>query len=675
MDDPYNIAKIYGNYAKENLKTDGSGKYTGTSMLEGLFNLEGPESGGQFVNIPGVRFSPGGRKAAIDGLSDNLNFKNKNARRGYLEDISERTMGYDGVSIPVEGLVPDEGGIFGGGGPFMSENGQQFSFGGEDLAEMARARREIKGDAIAPRFDQGLGTGTLTQEQILKDEAARIAEMSGDTFGTGNIYTDFSTSVFDESGLDDIGSLLASLDNTEVKSTEAPVKEVDDIDNLISESAMDAEDKQRIASNAADEELVMDQSLTPAAIESGFQAGMQDYMDAAGIDDTPKKGETKEEALERYKKEFSDATGIDASGKVDKSRALMSFGLALMQNKAGKSFNVGKMLTSVGEAGEAALPALDKAAADAKAARISAGKYALQQIKSDEDASAAINASNLAYAREVAMEELKAENKIREEIAKAKLEGLNFDIGEGAYTVPLKIGSEQVGIRRAVNPNTARSIYVDPSSVVNSVVGAYNKTLNGLETINQMGSVIDILDDSQRNPGGTTGALLIDRAQGVLSSMGLGSPEAFFTDVDALVASGELPKEFKGMSLESSSDTLRRALILRFKRFMSQETGNGISNVDVENLEGASGKFAAFTNVNESRAALSELKTLFTGSLNTLDDEIARLSNPKQYLTYGAETNYLYDETMEQLQASLSKRSPWRTATTQNGATSFDVRN
>lgn len=157
--------------------------------------------------------------------------------------------------------------------------------------------------------------------------------------------------------------------------------------------------------------------------------------------------------------------------------------------------------------------------------------------------------------------------------------------------------------------------------------------------------------------------------------MGLGSPEAFFNDVDALVASGELPKEFKGMSLESSADTLRRALILRFKRFMSQETGNGISNVDVQNLEGASGKFAAFTNVNESRAALSELKTLFTGSLNTLDDEITRLSDPKQYLTYGSQNNYLYNETMKQLQTSLNKRSPWRTATTKNGATSFDVRN
>ena len=39
-----------------------------------------------------------------------------------------------------------------------------------------------------------------------------------------------------------------------------------------------------------------------------------------------------------------------------KSSAMTAFGLALMQNKAGKGFNVGNMLSSVGEAGEKALP-------------------------------------------------------------------------------------------------------------------------------------------------------------------------------------------------------------------------------------------------------------------------------------------------------------------------------
>ena len=60
-------------------------------------------------------------------------------------------------------------------------------------------------------------------------------------------------------------------------------------------------------------------------------------------------GNTKEQDIEKYKKEFYEATGIDPSGKPDMRGAMTAFGLALMQNKAGKGFNVGKILTSVGE--------------------------------------------------------------------------------------------------------------------------------------------------------------------------------------------------------------------------------------------------------------------------------------------------------------------------------------
>ena len=45
--------------------------------------------------------------------------------------------------------------------------------------------------------------------------------------------------------------------------------------------------------------------------------------------------------IEEYKKDFADATGIRIDGKPDKSAALMSFGLALMQKKAGKGFSSG----------------------------------------------------------------------------------------------------------------------------------------------------------------------------------------------------------------------------------------------------------------------------------------------------------------------------------------------
>jgi len=162
-----------------------------------------------------------------------------------------------------------------------------------------------------------------------------------------------------------------------------------------------------IASKAAKDQKLMDQQLkdeesnlksfsgktdiieidTPTdPTEDLFSSAMQDFITGArgaGPDSPAKR------TLDDYKKEFSEATGIDVTGKVDKSSALMAMGLALMQNKAGKGFNVGKILGEVGKAGEVALPKLEAAKKEAKVGAAQAGKYALEMRSSDETKRAA----------------------------------------------------------------------------------------------------------------------------------------------------------------------------------------------------------------------------------------------------------------------------------------------
>ena len=48
--------------------------------------------------------------------------------------------------------------------------------------------------------------------------------------------------------------------------------------------------------------------------------------------------------FDEYINEFGEATGLDVSGEPDTKQALMSFGLALMQNRAGKGFNISNIL-------------------------------------------------------------------------------------------------------------------------------------------------------------------------------------------------------------------------------------------------------------------------------------------------------------------------------------------
>jgi hypothetical protein len=126
-------------------------------------------------------------------------------------------------------------------------------------------------------------------------------------------------------------------------------------------------------------EMGADPQNVQKALDETFANAMDDFINSARGAGPDKK----ERTLDDYKKEFAEATGVDISGKVDKSSALMSLGLALMQNRAGKGFNVGRMLSAVGKAGSAALPALEKAKEKAQTAALAAGKYALQTRSSD----------------------------------------------------------------------------------------------------------------------------------------------------------------------------------------------------------------------------------------------------------------------------------------------------
>jgi hypothetical protein len=111
--------------------------------------------------------------------------------------------------------------------------------------------------------------------------------------------------------------------------------------------------------------------------QAAFMDAIEAAMEAAGKD-LPEVRD-----IDAYKKEFAEATGIDISGKPDKSAALMAFGLALMQNRAGSGFNVGNILRSIGEAGEKAMPALEKAKEQARTNVLAAGKFALESRTAD----------------------------------------------------------------------------------------------------------------------------------------------------------------------------------------------------------------------------------------------------------------------------------------------------
>jgi len=206
------------------------------------------------------------------------------------------------------------------------------------------------------------------------------------------------SSLSDRKAVADVAKRLEAMPEDDPMFAESPLDALSmDIDDTLSQIEAVKANKQKAEDFRAKEQEIAiskgmadpDASTMPvsqANVEEAAMAAFNDYLEAArgAGPDTPKVKD-----LDEYKKQFAEATGIDISGKVDKSHALMTFGLALMQNKAGKGFNVAKMLSSVGEAGTKALPALEKAKAQARNDAIAAGKFALQSQSADKATAAA----------------------------------------------------------------------------------------------------------------------------------------------------------------------------------------------------------------------------------------------------------------------------------------------
>lgn len=161
---------------------------------------------------------------------------------------------------------------------------------------------------------------------------------------------------------------------------------------LAAASAKDPEDQMFLGKADAPPpeagEQDMPQELTTGEMSGSVKGADTPAKQAAtsAIDEVLKtvKPDASPKDYDDYMKEFAELTGLDVSGQPDNSQALMAFGLALMQNKAGKGFNVGQILSEVGSAGEKAMPALAAARKEAKQTRIKAAEFAISRKDKDE---------------------------------------------------------------------------------------------------------------------------------------------------------------------------------------------------------------------------------------------------------------------------------------------------
>jgi hypothetical protein len=343
----------------------------------------------------------------------------------------------------------------------------------------------------------------------------------------------------------------------------------------------------------------------PFSAEDAFKGAMDAFTEASGQEVQPDK------TAEDYMKEFADVTGIDISGKPDKSAALMAFGLALMQNRAGSGFNVGNILRSVGEAGEKALPALQEAQKEARTARLAAGKYALEQVQAAKKERAdtlkeqqafknALAAEERAFKREIFLKTLELEA----DAAEAAREGVKFESVAQMEVQP----DGGIKVTTGIDKN-GNAVYVKPSLEVSGVINGYNRYTKGQELSLELIRTLQAID--QAGPAGFQ-RIYSDFA-GTLSNFGIPMPAYD-------------PEE---TSNAAKADVLRNAIIVGFKRAITQESQ--VSDKDVLFMNQGIGEFTATTPIAKVIDAASLFYQYLGGQKQYYTNELEKFSNPRYY--------------------------------------------
>ena len=371
--------------------------------------------------------------------------------------------------------------------------------------------------------------------------------------------------------------------------------------------------KEQAEQNVADanREASLDMpSMSDDPAEQLFAQAMTDYISKAreGAEgQLPKVGD-----IEAYKKKFAEATGVDISGKPDTSQALMAMGLSMMQNRAGKGFNVGKMLSAVGEAGEKAMPELSRARQEAKAAKVAAGKYALGKIEKGESAAAAIAAEDKAFQRERHLKLLQMDADFEKERIKAG--------GKVSEIKNVKADKVINGLTVQRGRGATGAVFVFPQDALRDTSGALKSVNGALGTVDTMTDLATQI----ANEESPTFSLIQDRVNTALVGAGLADAEVVFGD--AKVGKAQQMKIFQ------------QSIITQFKRMLTQETGNGISAKDVEQINLMLGEIDLFGNPQGSLKRLAEIKTLFMGKRRAIRGVLDELQDPELYPTEGEYT-------------------------------------
>jgi len=379
------------------------------------------------------------------------------------------------------------------------------------------------------------------------------------------------------------------------------------------------------------------------AQQSLFKSAMDDITNIYG-DDTKK--DTSRKTLDEYKADFAKATGIDVSGEPDNKLALMSLGLSLMQNRAGKGFNLSNIIGAAGEAGQKALPLFEKARQEARAGQVAAGKYALGEdkatrmselatLKEKRAALSGVAKEFRGYANKGMLERMKLKNAL--DIKRLEFENKGID-PKGKLTEARVLNQPNLKINKGYVAGNKNIVFLNAESEAKSHANAY---ANVLEAENAIGEMEGLVREIGGKPTASAVTLLLDRGKRLLKPLGIGKTTDYSKGFN-------LTKEEINSNItpQAKIEILQKRLISQYKKFLTKETGNGVSEGDIKRLEDLLGKISYLKPLEENLKNFEELRVIFGQPKRELESVFS---------DFGQRRNHMNEESYNNTMAVINK--------------------
>ena len=319
-----------------------------------------------------------------------------------------------------------------------------------------------------------------------------------------------------------------------------------------------------------------------------------------------------------------------------------------MQNKAGKDFNLSNIIGSAGEAGQAAMPLFQKAKDDARAGQVAAGKYALQETKADSLAKLATAKEKRAaltglskefreYGQKYALAQMKHVNALDIKELEMRAKGIE---PKGTITRQTLNGFSTLKISKGfVASNKNNSVYLQAPEDAKLHANAYVGLLEAENSIDKMKTIFTEMD---KNPGPQAYNTVKDRFFRLLKPLGIGN-EDYTKDINFT------EKEYNSLSGESRIKMIQDRLISQYKKFLTKESGNGVSEGDIKRLQILVGKISLTAPFKENMARLDELAKIFKQPRTTLEGTFAEFGKRKNHMSDDS-----YKDTMNIINKAIS---------------------